>query len=257
MDQQTLEQLRSLGYLGGKQFRLSNIPELVLRRGTHPRGASCFNGIQMRKTLCLFVLLAAAACAADNFRPLFNGKNLDGWVLVGAGNKPDFTVKNDMIETQPGDGLLSYTKEKLGNGTLRVVYRMSTPKGNSGIFIRIPTQAADEEFAIHHGIEVQIDNNDNDWHCTGVLYSMTKAMARPYKPAGEWNTMEITMDGLRTIVHVNGVLVTDYDGTSPVPPRVHPYEPQRGPRPETGYIAIQHHDDSAVFDFKEVSFRKK
>src|SRR5437868_9951177 len=31
------------------------------------------------------------------------------------------------------------------------------------------------------------------FHCTGVLYSMTEAKARPYRPVGEWNTLEITM----------------------------------------------------------------
>jgi hypothetical protein len=106
---------------------------------------------------------------------------------------------------------------------------------------------------VNHGIEVQIDDRDNDWHSTGVLYSMTKAKARASKPAGEWNTMDITLDGLRTIVKLNGVLVTDYDGVSPVPPRAQPWEPERGPRPESGYIALQHHDDRAIFYFREIS----
>jgi len=68
---------------------------------------------------------------------------------------------------------------------------------------------------------------------------MTKALARPYKPVNEWNTMEITLRGLRTIVNVNGVLVTDYDGVSPVPPKEKSYEPDRGPRPETGFIGLR------------------
>jgi hypothetical protein len=65
--------------------------------------------------------------------------------------------------------------------------------------------------------------------------------------------MEITLDGLRTIVYVNGVLVTDYDGTSPVPEKKKSYEPDRGPRPESGYVALQNHDASAVISFKEVT----
>ena len=109
-----------------------------------------------------------------------------------------------------------------------------------------------ETYAIHHGIEVQIDDQDDEWHCTG-LYSMTKAMARVSKPSPEWNTMEITLDGLRTIVHVNGVLVTDYDGVGAVPERKKESEPERGPRPESGYIALQNHDPTAIVSFKEVS----
>jgi hypothetical protein len=67
--------------------------------------------------------------------------------------------------------------------------------------------------------------------------------------------MDIVLRGLRTIVRINGVLVTDYDGTSPVPLRTFPWEPERGPRPEAGYIALQHHDDKAVIWFREISVR--
>ena len=148
-----------------------------------------------------------------------------------------------------------YAGEKIGNSTIRVVYRMTSSEGNSGIFIRIPSEPANETFAIHHGIEVQIDDRADDWHCTGVLYSMTKALARPANPAGEWNTMDITLDGLRTVVRLNGLLVTDYDGISPVPDRVGDWEPERGPRPEYGYVGLQHHDDKAIISFREVSVR--
>ena len=189
------------------------------------------------------------------WRALFNGKNLDGWAVANAGGKPAYTVEDGAIRTQPGSGLLWYTREKIGNATLRVVYRMSNSQGNSGIFIRIPDEPANETFAIHHGIEVQIDDRDDDWHSTGVLYSMTKSLSRAFKPGGEWNTMDITLSGLRTIVKLNGALVTDYDGVSPVPQRAHEWEPERGPRPESGYIALQHHDDHAVIWFREISVR--
>lgn len=188
---------------------------------------------------------------------LFNGKDLDGWKAIGrdesATTLAGFTVKDGLLQTTTGKVLLWYTKQKIGNATIKVVYKMSNEKGNSGVFIRIPIEPKTEDDAINKGIEVQIDNRDDDWHCTGVLYSMTKALARPYKKPGEWNTMEITLDGLRTIVKVNGVLVTDYDGTSPVPEKKKSYEPDRGPRQVEGYIAVQHHDESCVISFKEIS----
>ena len=134
-----------------------------------------------------------------------------------------------------------------------MVYKFSAPDANSGVFIRIPSQPKSEDDAINKGIEVQIDESGDEYHCTGVLYSMTKALARPYKPAGEWNTLEIEMRGLRTIVKLNGVLVTDYDGKSAVPPKHQPWEPDRGPRPDSGYIGVQHHDDEAVISFREIS----
>ena len=53
------------------------------------------------------------------------------------------------------------------------------------------------------------------------------------------------------------MVVTDYDGVSPVPPKKGQYEPDRGPRPDTGYIAIQHHGGDAVVTFKEISLQAR
>ncbi len=209
----------------------------------------------MGKTILIGALAAAAAFAADQPKQLFNGKNLDGWVQIRNEGKDTFVVEDGILHTTGNKGDIAYTQEKIGNAVLRVVWKMSNEKGNSGVFIRIPEVPKTESDAINKGIEVQIDNRDDDWHCTGVLYSMTKALARPYKAPGEWNTMDITIDGQRTIVYLNGVKVTDYDGKSPVPERVHPWEPVRGPRPDSGYIALQGHDNQAVISFKEVSVR--
>ncbi len=198
----------------------------------------------------VLVLLAPMAAFAQQRRQLFNGRDLDGWAWV---DNEGFRVEDGSIRTQGSKGMLWYTREKIGNATLRVVYKMSNPKGNSGIFIRIPDKPPTERYAVHNGIEVQIDDNEDDWHYSGTFYSMTKARARPHKPAGEWNTFDITLDGLRTIVHLNGVVVTDYDGVSPVPERTKTYEPERKPRPETGYIGLQNHDERAVIYFREVS----
>jgi hypothetical protein len=209
------------------------------------------------KSIWLFFGVALAMSLGAETK-VFDGKDLDGWKYVGQPGKQDgFVVENKMIHTVPGKGILVYTKEKLGNGTIHVEYMMSTDTGNSGVFIRIPELPDAEAFAINHGIEVQIDNRDNEWHRTGVLYSMTKAMASPGKGANEWNKMDITLEGLRTIVKVNGVLVTDYDGKTEVPAKEKSFEPDRGPRPEMGYIALQHHDDTAVIYFRKITFEKK
>jgi Domain of Unknown Function (DUF1080) len=194
-------------------------------------------------------ILAMGAMAVS----LFNGKNLDGWTPIRSEGKDPFVVEGGVMHTTGSKGDAVYSAGKIGNATIHVVYKMSNDQGNSGVFIRIPFLPKNEGDAINKGIEVQIDNQDDDYHATGVLYSMTKALARPYKPAGEWNALDITLDGARTIVRLNGVLVTDYDGAAEVPPKVKPWEPDRGPRPETGYIALQGHDSRAIISFKEIS----
>jgi hypothetical protein len=215
--------------------------------------------IDMYKWLAILALAAAPAWPAE--KQLFNGKDFTGWERmprhegVPANQKPGFVIQDGLMVTVPDapEDDFWYTPAKIGNATLRVVYKFSAPEANSGLFIRIPWAPKSEDDAINKGIEVQIQDTGDDYHCTGVLYSMTKAKARPYKPAGEWNTLEIEMRGPRTIVHLNGVLVTDYDGVAPVPPKKGQYEPDRGPRPDEGYIAIQHHGGAPTLWFKEIT----
>jgi hypothetical protein len=216
----------------------------------------------MKRLIASAVLLV---CVCPGFgaerRQLFNGKGISGWARIPrhegapADQQPGFRVENGLLVSLPDapEDDLWYTREKIGNSTLRIVYKVSDKTANSGVFIRIPDRPKSEDDAINRGIEVQIDDSGDDWHCTGVLYSMTQARARPSKPAGEWNTLEITLKGPRTTVNLNGVLVTDYDGVSPVPPKKGRYEPERGPRPDSGYIAIQHHGGAATVWFREIS----
>src|SRR5579871_1750365 len=214
----------------------------------------------MKRSLPLLWLLVAVSLSAAEI-PLFNGKDLSGWARIPrhegapADQKPGLVVRDGLLVSIPDapEDDLWYTREKIGNATLRVVYKVSAPAANSGVFIRIPLQPKSEDDAINKGIEVQIQESGDDYHCTGVLYSMTKAKARPYRPVQEWNTLEITLRGPRTIVKLNGELVTDYDGVAPVPPKNGQYEPERGPRPDSGYIAIQHHGGAETLWFKEIT----
>jgi hypothetical protein len=84
------------------------------------------------------VLIAPAIHAQT--KQLFNGKNLDGWAFAPpTPGEEGFAVNNGLIETTgPGKAMLWYTREKIGNAVLKVVFKMSNDKGNSGVFIRIP-----------------------------------------------------------------------------------------------------------------------
>src|SRR5688572_21419172 len=170
-----------------------------------------------RSMLILVATLAIGSpvnAAQETWRPLFNGVDLKGWQQVGPGR---FVVENGVLRTEGGMGLLWYAGEKFGDTTIRVVFRVpdNGGKGNSGLFIRIPRIPTDPWQAVHEGYEVQIDQNADDFHRTGVLYSFTRAKAKP--PLREWNTMDIALDGKRTTVTVNGVLITDFREGDAVP----------------------------------------
>jgi hypothetical protein len=204
----------------------------------------------------LLILASLSAAPADDkgsgeARQLFNGRDLEGWEHVGPGK---MVVEDGTIRTEGGMGLLWYTKEKLGNCVLRIVYKTEKGNSNSGVFIRIADKPKDEWYAVHHGYEVQIEDAGDEFHRTGAIYSLAKASAAPGK-AGEWNTMEIALKGDRVLVSVNGQAVTDFDPKGPVPERKKSYEPERGPRPESGYIGLQNHDARSKVWFKEISVR--
>lgn len=188
---------------------------------------------------------------------LFNGKDLTGWKHVGPGIH---MVQDGMITSKGGMGLLYCTKGKLGNCIIRVVFKMQKLNSNAGIFIRIPIEPREEWMPVHYGYEVQIDNHpetsdEDEYHITGTLYSLTKPLAKPGKPGPEWNTMEITLQGAHTVVYVNGEKVTDYKEGDPVPERKFDFEPHRGRRPDAGYIGLQNHGDDDIVFFKEVAIR--
>jgi len=83
----------------------------------------------------IVVLLASSLSAQQSSPVLFNGKNLDGWEQVGPGS---FVVKNGMMKTEGGMGMLWYTREKIAHATIRVVFKLTAKESDSGVFIRIP-----------------------------------------------------------------------------------------------------------------------
>jgi hypothetical protein len=207
----------------------------------------------MINNVALVLLLAASAHAA-HWKQLFDGKDMNGWKHVGPGS---FTVEDGLLRTHGGMGLLYYTGQPFGNTTLRIVFKTSGPTDNSGFYIRMAEQPRDPWYGVHNGYEVQIDAAGDDWHCTGAIYSLSKATERTQKPAGEWNTMEVTLKGKETIVFLNGAKVNDFFSDQAVPPREKWFEPVRGPRPDIGYIGLQNHDSRTSVFFKEVSVKEE
>jgi hypothetical protein len=207
------------------------------------------------RRLGLVELLLAVATLLQPLRAqqpqnaLFNGKNLNGWEHVGPGA---FVVENGLLKSEGGMGLLWYSS-KIRNATLRVVFKLMGKESDSGVFIRIPKKPTEPWMPVNRGYEVEIGDWPDDYSCTGVLYTFTKAMARPIRPLGEWNTMEITMDGPHIVVFLNGTKVTDFTEGQPVPPKhAGSVDPDRGPRPYSGYIGLQNHPGAPVY-FKEVT----
>lgn len=218
--------------------------------------AKKFTQFTVLTMLCL-AALALTSCHANRqrvaqggWRPIFDGRTTEGWQMVGPG---ELKLENGELVTYGGMGLLWYTREKLGDCRIRVVFKPTMADDNAGVFIRIPEPPKDPWDGVHKGYEVQIENHGDAWHRTGCLYSISQAKNVVNARVNEWNTMVITLDGTHTRVTVNGALVTDFNEGDPVPPKTKDYEPNRGPRPNSGYIGLQNHGGEAHVHFREVS----
>src|SRR3954465_5713913 len=144
--------------------------------------------------------------ASSPWRPLFDGRSLDGWEHVGPGR---FVVEDGQLRTEGGMGLLWYAREKLGDCVIRVVYKLGTPRSNSGVYVRIADRPADPWFAVHHGFEVQIADGGKSARGTGSIYTFAVTFAQPAR-AGEWNTLVVTLRGNKASPAINGTAVADF-----------------------------------------------
>lgn len=131
---------------------------------------------------------------------VFNGKDLSGWHVDGEKNQ---WVIKDGILMSPESGSNLITDEKFGDFKLHVEFRY--PKGsNSGIYLRgrYEVQIVDSE-----GFE------PSDIYLGGV-YGFLEPNENAAKPAGEWQTYDITLIGRRVTVVLNGKTVIS-DSTIP------------------------------------------
>src|SRR4051812_17144944 len=103
--------------------------------------------VVMRRIAVLAAVIAASlpVYAAER-KQLFNGRDLTGWSRIprheGAppNEHPGFKIEHGLLVSLPDspEDDLWYTPQKLGNGTIRVVFKVSDKKANSGLFTRIP-----------------------------------------------------------------------------------------------------------------------
>jgi len=225
----------------------------------------------VRRAALLMILALTPAAPADDFRDLFDGKSLDGWVIDGPkadkAGQPVWTVRDGMIVASGKVfGFLRFDRQKFADFALRVEYRFApaaTPKerGNSGLGIRTgvfdpkKSQLTRPSYAAY---EIQLLDDAGkppDAHGTGSLYRYAAPTANPVKPAPEWNAVEVECVGPRIKVTVNGRLVLDADQTKLEDVKGKPKgAPAPKDKPLSGYVALQSH--SGRVEFRKVQVRE-
>jgi hypothetical protein len=162
----------------------------------------------MLAALMAFLLLQTVE---PGFTPLFDGKSLKGWILVG-GRGPGYVVENGILVCPAEGGGNLFTEKEYSNFIFRFEFRME-PGANNGVGIRAPLQGD----AAYQGMEIQILDDQHPkykgWikpeQHHGSIYDVIPARTGFLKPAGEWNEEEIMADGRHIRVTLNGVIILD------------------------------------------------
>ena len=125
---------------------------------------------------------------------LFNGTSLDGWHAVGRGENQWSAVSG--VLQNPKSGVNLATDRKFDDFKLHLEFRV--PKeSNSGVYLR-------------GRYELQIDDAaglDPSSHHLGGIYGFIAPSENVAKPAGEWQTMDVTLVGRMLTYELNGTMV--------------------------------------------------
>src|SRR5260370_12714557 len=216
----------------------------------------------MRKLRWVVIALATvslmAAARAEESRELFNGKDLDGWVVEERPYKdksgkgmPNWAVRDGVLTCEGKTfGFLRYEKQEFADFALHVECRLS-PKSNTGIGIRtVPYDPKKDEETrpSYHSYEIQVQDDEGkppSKSSTGSLYRYVAPKANPIKRAPVCNTVDIECIGPRIRVTMNGQEIMNVDqGT---------IEEIKN-KPLKGYVCLQSHGKKV--EFRNVRIRE-
>jgi hypothetical protein len=210
-----------------------------------------------------FSMLVSTAHAQE-FRPLFNGKDLDGWVAEGPKvdkkGKIVWSVEEGMLVCQGTVfGFLRYERQQFSDFVLRVEYRFipdpkSNAPGNSGIGIRtVPYDSENSRLTrpSYASYEIQLMDDAGKKPSptgTGSLYRYLAPKINVVKPAPEWNGVEVECLGPRIKVRMNGEEILDADQTTLADVKSKPAKaPAPKDKPLKGFLSLQSHSEKIEF----------
>ena len=167
--------------------------------------------MSIRSVLLFAVAFLSSSAFAEDWRPLWDGKTLTGWHVIGKGT---WTVEADAIvgrhAAAEGEFCHLVTDAAYGDFVVRLKYK--TVSGNSGLYFRIDETG----FSGVSGFQAEIDpqkdagglyeTNGRAW----VSHPTPEQVATWFKP-GAWNEMTVEALGPKITVTVNGKISAQID----------------------------------------------
>ena len=218
---------------------------------------------------CLIWLIALPAIVtrADDFVPLFNGKDLSGWVPVNVAPNT-FTVKDGLLVSTGVPTGTMRTEKMYENFVIELEWRHMKAGGNAGLFVwgdpithvGVPFSRGIEVQILDHGYSEQFEQQSGkkaDWFTThGDVFPTGTTTMEPFPPTspngkrsfprknlskgvGEWNHYYVRCINGEVRLWVNGEEVSGGANT----------------RPATGYLCLE--SEGAPVEFKELRIRER
>lgn len=144
---------------------------------------------------------------------LFDGRSLDGWRGYNMPSLPEGWAVQDGTLARVGPGGDIITEAEYENFELTFDWKVGTG-GNSGVFYRA---AEGQELIYHSAPEYQVlddahhQDGRNPLTSAGANYALYAAPRGHVKPAGEWNSGRIVVQGNHVEHWLNGTEVVAYE----------------------------------------------
>ena len=173
---------------------------------------------------------------AEGFVSLFNGRSLDGWSISGD-NKDGWAIEDGELVWQSRGGGVVMSHKRYDDFILRLEWKLFNEGANSGLFLRAPRANRQSKMGFEfqmmgdHGQPVHDDT-------TGAIYSVLAPKVNASKPAGEWNELEIQLNGPHYKAILNGQVVQDINFDE---------HPEMKHRLRRGFIGLQDHSNKVAF----------
>lgn len=184
-----------------------------------------------------------APLPGEDWVQLFNGRDLAGWVEVG---KERWSVEQGAIHGVALTREYGYlrTEKKYTDFHMGLRFRCEG-SGNSGLFFHVDFKPGTPD--VSQGLQFEIDCAVNK-HTGGIYGDGRQWIVWPAPEnetvvrQGDWNDLQVRVEGNRYVARLNGVLMVDF--TDPTP------------KSFDGYIALQlHSGGEGDMRFKDIYLR--
>jgi len=177
---------------------------------------------------------------------LLDDEHKDGWQTIPT-EYDMFDITDGILHIYPDMPrpmrYAGYMAERFGDFDLHVEFKVA-PNANSGIFVRMQPGEQDRR-----GFEIQVQDDYGkpiNTSICGAIYDVVSPMYNMCFPAGEWNSLDISVHGGDVEVVMNGWLIIKADLNQMTEP-LGKYKTPFAELPQEGVLAIQNHYTEAWY----------